>query len=801
MCRTLDIKESLWNFSRRHSCSDGAPRLDLGPTKKHRGSNDWQHAHQLSQSRKLWGNPRVDKGTASKKNRKGVVHKTPPKVELDAVDGLPARIHHGQNTSQGRTHENNIRSGLCDICAFIHMDADSSLRKSNGIVRAVATENDNRLLAMRGITEESLDVISLVGRRASRAHIVIRNAKLGCQVPNGSVIVTRNHMYRDTTLLQGFNRFRSIRSKFVPKSVDRLQLIIDRKAEHSVALSKHRLDEFMVREIQPTRVTSSKFLAAKGAFNTFTSQALRLRNTRARGSHVLEVGSYSNRNRVSTVFNQAQKKWKFVLIDALVPNNGELSSSQSSCLVKHDVRSLMGDFNSVRGFEDDTPFRRDTAGNHNDHRNSQSNCTWARDDENSDGVGDGLDGSFRSSITTDSHAYCDPDDKRNDGQCHHHRDKLGLVNHRSNSVDGIVTRQTVQPNSHDSRSIDRSSNHHRLGILLHRPGFTREHRLVDLRRPSDNSTIGWDPGVRKNLECIAVLKKPGIDLTFRSTIFVDKDGCCCLNRQDSGEKRRVSNLTNMLAASLQRRVTTRRSKFNWRTPDLLSQVPGSHNLGVKYNSYNLLVHKRHINDTLRPFLIHEFRRLIGDDKIQAGSLVLNSFALEFGRSLQMFHNFFHRAEAKVDIEFSSRSIGAAGIGARALWADRSLFRAARVRTTSLWSLDNILLGWFAARASASGIKGLFDNRNLGFFAARSCTSTRAFALAKAILRDMVLRAGAAAAVRIQRSTKKGASRRLLGALLPVQGMALANFTAGFLAESNESTTDASQGLESGAIAV
>jgi hypothetical protein len=71
-----------------------------------------------------------------------------------------------------------------------------------------------------------------------------------------------------------------------------------------------------------------------------------------------------------------------------------------------------------------------------------------------------------------------------------------------------------------------------------------------------------------------------------------------------------------------------------------------------------------------------------------------------------------------------RSRGAAGIGARALRARRSLFRAARVRTTSILSLDDILLGLLAARTSASGIKGLFDNRNLGYFATRSCTSTR-----------------------------------------------------------------------------
>jgi hypothetical protein len=71
-----------------------------------------------------------------------------------------------------------------------------------------------------------------------------------------------------------------------------------------------------------------------------------------------------------------------------------------------------------------------------------------------------------------------------------------------------------------------------------------------------------------------------------------------------------------------------------------------------------------------------------------------------------------------------RSRGAAGIGARTLRANRSLFRAARVRTTGLWSINDILLGWLAARTSASGIEGLFDNRNLGCSATRSCTSTR-----------------------------------------------------------------------------
>jgi hypothetical protein len=70
------------------------------------------------------------------------------------------------------------------------------------------------------------------------------------------------------------------------------------------------------------------------------------------------------------------------------------------------------------------------------------------------------------------------------------------------------------------------------------------------------------------------------------------------------------------------------------------------------------------------------------------------------------------------------SRGAAGISARALGVGRSLFRAARVRTTSLWSLGDTLLGGLAARTSASGSEGLFDNRNLGCFATRSCTSTR-----------------------------------------------------------------------------
>ena len=69
------------------------------------------------------------------------------------------------------------------------------------------------------------------------------------------------------------------------------------------------------------------------------------------------------------------------------------------------------------------------------------------------------------------------------------------------------------------------------------------------------------------------------------------------------------------------------------------------------------------------------------------------------------------------------------------------------------------------------------------------------------MRSLVLRDGAAAATGIQRSAKNRASRRLLGALIAIQRMALADFTTGFLAEGNESTADASQGLESGAIAV
>ncbi len=138
-----------------------------------------------------------------------------PALIAGLLDGLRwARARHARAVL--------LRSGLRNICAFVHMDADSSLRESNGIVRAVAAENDNRLLAICGSTEESLDVILLFCRLASRAHIINRNAELGCQGPNSSVIVARNDMYRDTTLLQGLNRPRSVRSKLIFKTKDRL---------------------------------------------------------------------------------------------------------------------------------------------------------------------------------------------------------------------------------------------------------------------------------------------------------------------------------------------------------------------------------------------------------------------------------------------------------------------------------------------------------------------------------------------------------------------------------------------------
>jgi len=54
-------------------------------------------------------------------------------------------------------------------------------------------------------------------------------------------------------------------------------------------------------------------------------------------------------------------------------------------------------------------------------------------------------------------------------------------------------------------------------------GLTSEHRLINLRRPLDDSAVGGDSGVRENFGNIAVLKKSGVNLTFRSALFVDED--------------------------------------------------------------------------------------------------------------------------------------------------------------------------------------------------------------------------------------------------------------------------------------
>ncbi|GKZ97877.1 hypothetical protein AnigIFM59636_001695 [Aspergillus niger] len=104
--------------------------------------------------------------------------------------GMPAR--------EGRMRY-HIRGVLRDICAFVHADADRSLRESNGVVGAIAAENNNRFLAVRTCTKEPWTLCL-----------------------NSSVIVPRNHVYRDTTLLQGLDRPRSVRLKLILKSKDRM---------------------------------------------------------------------------------------------------------------------------------------------------------------------------------------------------------------------------------------------------------------------------------------------------------------------------------------------------------------------------------------------------------------------------------------------------------------------------------------------------------------------------------------------------------------------------------------------------
>ena len=104
----------------------------------------------------------------------------------------------------------------------MHIDIDRGLRESNSITRAITAENNNRFFEMLTSIKERLDVVLLVRGRASRTRFVGRNAKLGRQSLNSSIIVARNYMYRDATLLQGLDCPRSIRSKFIFKTIDRL---------------------------------------------------------------------------------------------------------------------------------------------------------------------------------------------------------------------------------------------------------------------------------------------------------------------------------------------------------------------------------------------------------------------------------------------------------------------------------------------------------------------------------------------------------------------------------------------------
>jgi hypothetical protein len=102
------------------------------------------------------------------------------------------------------------------------------------------------------------------------------------------------------------------------------------------------------------------------------------------------------------------------------------------------------------------------------------------------------------------------------------------------------------------------------------------------------------------------------------------------------------------------------------------------------------------------------------------------------------------------------SVKASSLGDRLL---RRLFDGAAIFSAidlDGWSLGGLVLQ--ATRASA-GIRVRLLDRPAAF--------TRTLSQAKAVLRGLVLGGGTAADAGIQRSAKKGASRRLLGALLPV----------------------------------
>src|SRR5699024_4379164 len=114
----------------------------------------------------------------SEKDCKGVVHEAPREIELDAVDRFPTDVHHGEDTSQRRPHEDHICGRLRDIRAFIHVNANRSLCESDSIVRAVTAENNNWFPRFYAGSEERLDVVLLVGGRASRTYIATRDVKL-----------------------------------------------------------------------------------------------------------------------------------------------------------------------------------------------------------------------------------------------------------------------------------------------------------------------------------------------------------------------------------------------------------------------------------------------------------------------------------------------------------------------------------------------------------------------------------------------------------------------------------------------
>jgi cation transport ATPase len=161
--------------------------------------------------------------TAENNNRFLTIYASTEVLMRPSLAGIPTMM------DVSRKSVNRIKFNF--IWSFVY---NRSLCESNSIVRAVTAENNNRFLTIYASTEEHLDIVLLVGGRVYGLEDELRPDAAG-------TIETLHRRGVSVHVVSGDD------DGAVQSLASKLSIPVDSKAEDSVPLSKHRLNNFIFR--------------------------------------------------------------------------------------------------------------------------------------------------------------------------------------------------------------------------------------------------------------------------------------------------------------------------------------------------------------------------------------------------------------------------------------------------------------------------------------------------------------------------------------------------------------------------